>query len=272
MHVKTFQAADMPELLELVKNELSPHAVLLSVRRLPADEGQDCPGLLEGTAAFDPEARTLVQPEAPRSLPAQPMDAYRPLQIPSEHPETLPKLVLLAGPKGHGKTASAAKLAAYLGAQAQRPVALLAIEADSLTASGTLGSYARTLGLPMIATRTAPDLLKALTTWSARGPVVIDTPGLPAGNGGRLSVVIDLLRQQGHEPQVHLVLRADTPASQVPSTLREFAPLGLDRILLTNLDRCRSAENVMEAVRHSGLSLSYLGTGTRVPEDLQVPA
>ena len=79
MHVKRFEAADMPEALRLVKHELGPNAIILSTRQIK--KGGGAFGIfgrsfVEVTAAADREAV-----EAPPSRPApQPRPAAAPMR------------------------------------------------------------------------------------------------------------------------------------------------------------------------------------------------
>lgn len=75
MHVKRFEAADMPEALRLVKHELGPNAIILSTRQIK--KGGGAFGIfgrsfVEVTAAADREA---VEAPPPRPT-AAPMRAY----------------------------------------------------------------------------------------------------------------------------------------------------------------------------------------------------
>src|SRR5215510_14858501 len=75
MHVKRFEAADMPEALRLVKHELGPNAIILSTRQIK--KGGGAFGIfgrsfVEVTAAADREA---VEAQPPRPATA-PMRAY----------------------------------------------------------------------------------------------------------------------------------------------------------------------------------------------------
>ena len=78
MHVKRFEAADMPEALRLVKHELGPNAIILSTRQIK--KGGGAFGIfgrsfVEVTAAADREA---VAAPPPHSAAAVPVRAYTP--------------------------------------------------------------------------------------------------------------------------------------------------------------------------------------------------
>src|SRR5438552_14659962 len=77
MHVKRFEAAEMPEALRLVKHELGPNAIILSTRQIK--KGGGAFGIfgrsfVEVTAAADREA---VEASPPRPA-AAPVRAYTP--------------------------------------------------------------------------------------------------------------------------------------------------------------------------------------------------
>lgn len=82
MHVKRFEAADMPEALRMVKLELGPHAVILSTRQIK--KGGSAFGIfgrsfVEVTAAVDREAVDPTRPvPQPRALATAPVRVTTP--------------------------------------------------------------------------------------------------------------------------------------------------------------------------------------------------
>src|SRR5262245_48672935 len=103
MHVKRFEAADMPEALRMVKQALGPNAIILSTRQIK--KGGGAFGIfgrsfVEVTAAVDREAveEPVSTPAAPPRAPAvSALRAYAP-----EAPDTArgfgPDLARLPGP------------------------------------------------------------------------------------------------------------------------------------------------------------------------------
>src|SRR5262245_21352106 len=72
MHVKRFEAADMPEALRLVKHELGPNAIILSTRQIK--KGGGAFGIfgrsfVEVTAAADREAAATPPPRPAATVP-----------------------------------------------------------------------------------------------------------------------------------------------------------------------------------------------------------
>lgn len=80
MRVKKYQGVEMPEILEQIKAELGPDAVILSTRKLKKDEGSFgmfSRQIIEVTAAADYEKYALVDEEPPRPPPRPAIDKRR---------------------------------------------------------------------------------------------------------------------------------------------------------------------------------------------------
>ena len=68
--------------------------------------------------------------------------------------------------------------------------------------------------------------------------------------------------------RTHLVLPADTSASAARRILDGYADARPSRLVLTKLDEAESLSSLVGLLRERQLPISYLGTGQRVPEDL----
>ena len=69
--------------------------------------------------------------------------------------------------------------------------------------------------------------------------------------------------------RTHLVLAAGTPIADARRTLDRFADAHPSRVVITKLDEAESLGPMVSLLRERELPISYLGTGQRVPEDLQ---
>jgi flagellar biosynthesis protein FlhF len=69
--------------------------------------------------------------------------------------------------------------------------------------------------------------------------------------------------------RTHLVVPAGSSAREVARLIALHADLmTLDRLVLTKVDEAESSGALASVLRDSGLQVSYLGTGQRVPDDL----
>lgn len=90
----------------------------------------------------------------------------------------------------------------------------------------------------------------AVSEWKHAGLTLVDAP---------------VLR---HLPgvDVHLVLRAATPEDEMLRAVRQYHP---SKLIFTALDEFANHEALMAIARKTKAPISFLGTGPRVPADLQ---
>jgi flagellar biosynthesis protein FlhF len=173
---------------------------------------------------------------------------------------------VFVGPPGAGKTITIAKIAAQERARHGTRLGLVAADAFRVGAVEQLRLYAHILGSPLAVARTAYELQTALET--ATVPVLVDT----AGRSAHDDTSLDLFRIVAGRPdvRVHLVVGADMPLTMLRAAVERFAPARPTRLVLTKMDEAESLEAVVALLREHPLPISYLGTGQRVPEDLQL--
>ena len=73
-----------------------------------------------------------------------------------------------------------------------------------------------------------------------------------------------------HSVEVHLTAPASTAAGQLDELRDRFAPLRPRRLLITKLDECGRAPDLVAAPTRLQLPITWLATGQQVPEDLEV--
>jgi flagellar biosynthesis protein FlhF len=124
--------------------------------------------------------------------------------------------------------------------------------------------YAEIIGAPFVAARTPGDLDRALIDSS--GTVLVDTAGRSPGDGAAREVLSVLRSARG--VRTHLVVPAGSSAREVSRLIALYSESNVDRLVLTKLDEAESAGAIAAVLRESGLKVSYLGNGQRVPDDL----
>jgi flagellar biosynthesis protein FlhF len=80
----------------------------------------------------------------------------------------------------------------------------------------------------------------------------------------------EMFRAIGRQPGVrtHLVLPANLPPGHLRRTLDRFHEARPSRVVITKLDEADSLAPLVGVLREAALPISYVGTGQRVPEDL----
>jgi fused signal recognition particle receptor len=218
----------------------------------------------------------VVREEIARILPAN-RAPIRPLPA-------KPKVILLLGVNGTGKTTSTAKLARYL--QQQRLTVLLAA-ADTFRAAAIeqLGIWAERLGVEMIRGQYNSDPA-ALCYEAYQAATKRSVQFLLCDTAGRMHTKINLMaelqkvkrilgKQDSDAPHETLLVVDATTGSNALSQAREFqSAIGLTGLIVTKLDGSGTGGIVVAIQDEFGIPTRFVGTGEQLdafaPFDRQV--
>ena len=178
------------------------------------------------------------------------------------------RTLAFVGAPGRGKTTSLVKLAFHLGIARRVPVRIYCAGAHAIGGQEQLARYASILGTPFQAFENLAGLNLALNGESWKGLILIDTPGLSPAETTELA---DLKTFFAHRQdiQTHLVLRSDATSADLSNVVSRFSCLNPARLLFTGLDEAVSSASTIETLIRSGIAASFIGTGQRIPDDLE---
>lgn len=171
---------------------------------------------------------------------------------------------LFVGPPGAGKTTTIAKIAARERAQHGRRLSLLAADGFRVGAVEQLRLYADLIGSPFAVARTPAEIERSLV--SSRSPILVDTAGRSIGDARALEVAERLSALPG--VRTHVVLPVGSSVRQAARLLDAYGTRAR-RVVLTRLDEGDSVAPLLKLLADRDLTVSYLGTGQRVPDDLE---
>jgi len=178
-----------------------------------------------------------------------------------------PTVIGLIGPTGVGKTTTLAKLAAAASRHEHKRIAFITIDTYRIGALEQLEAYARLLEVPLTRVYATEDIKGALERYASYDLIFVDSIGRSAFNTKQISEQIELLETLGAD-EVHLCLDSGASPATLRRSLEGFSLLRPTHILLTKLDETASLRVTLRIVMESGIPLSYVTTGQRVPEDL----
>ncbi len=181
---------------------------------------------------------------------------------------TRPRVVAMIGPTGVGKTTTIAKLAAEFRLRRHHRVGLITMDTGRIAAVDQIRAYAEIFELPFEVVSTPREMRGAIEQLSASDLILIDTAGRSPRDEVRLQELKSLLGE-AQPDEVYLVLSAASSTSSLIHAARRFQPVGVTAMVLTKLDEATKFGGLLSLLRHSGLPLSYLTDGQRVPEDLR---
>lgn len=218
-------------------------------------------------------ARELLQSAPENALSESALQSLVAERLMTSGPITLkegqPKVVMLVGPTGVGKTTTIAKLAAQYALLQRRRVGLITIDTYRIAAVEQLRTYSQIIDVPIRVVYSSNELPSAVREFSSMDVVFVDT----AGRSQRNSMQIGELKaccERLSDCEVHLVLSSTTKTRDLYDIVQRFSVMPLHRVIWTKLDESTTFGNILNvAVKHP-LPISYVTTGQRVPEDVEV--
>ena len=180
-----------------------------------------------------------------------------------------PRVIVLIGPTGVGKTTTIAKLAANLKLRQGRRVGLITIDTYRIAAVEQLRTYAQIINVPLKVVMTPEELTSALSSLGDCDVVLVDTAGRSQNDVDRLGELNGFLGA-ARPDEVHLVLSATANQRHIEAAMDRFGALGVDRLILTKLDEAVSFGMILNIVRRLNAALSFVTTGQDVPDDIEV--
>ncbi len=172
---------------------------------------------------------------------------------------------IFVGPPGGGKTTTIAKLAAQARARHGTRLGLVAADGFRVGAVEQLRLYADIIGTSFDVARTADEFDGIVARH--RRPVLVDTAGRSRDGGGAADL-LETIRDRT-DVRTHLVLPASTSPRVAERLLDGCGHQGPDRVVLTKIDEVDSVSPLLSVLHGRHMSISYVGTGQRVPEDLE---
>lgn len=179
--------------------------------------------------------------------------------------QPLAQPIALVGPSGAGKTLAVAKLAARAVLQGLRPAV---ISTDCVRAGGMeqLASFARLLGIEMLAAEDALSLADAIHSVQGADQILIDTAGTNPFSEGELAELQEVIGGTGVEPV--LALSAGGDPAEAEDIAAAFLPLGVRRMVATRLDTTRRYGSILLAAVGNGLALANVANSAKVADGL----
>ncbi|MCJ7545107.1 MAG: flagellar biosynthesis protein FlhF [Phycisphaerae bacterium] len=178
-----------------------------------------------------------------------------------------PRVMVLVGPTGVGKTTTIAKLAARFRLAERRRVGLVTIDTYRIAAVDQLKTYAQILEVPLRTVLRPGELAEALAQMAGLDVVLIDTAGRSPADAPRLGQMKAFL-DAAHADEVHLVVSATAGRACAARVVESFAVLAANRWILSKLDEVESFGAALSVAGAIKMPMSFVTTGQEVPDDI----
>ncbi|MDR1108270.1 MAG: flagellar biosynthesis protein FlhF [Spirochaetaceae bacterium] len=190
-----------------------------------------------------------------------------------EPPKMLPRIMVLVGPTGVGKTTTIAKLAAVFGPgnKGSRPLSVRMVTIDNYRIGAKLQveTYGDIMNIPVSCVDNYADLKKTIALY-AEGVdlILVDTIGKNPRDSVEIAEMKQMLSACGSAAEIHLVMAATTKYSDMREIFQQFEPFNYRSVIITKLDETIRVGNVISALADKGKSIFYITNGQHVPDDL----
>ncbi|MBI5889485.1 MAG: flagellar biosynthesis protein FlhF [Nitrosomonadales bacterium] len=172
----------------------------------------------------------------------------------------------LVGPTGVGKTTTTAKLAARAVVRyGADKVALVTTDSYRIGAHEQLKIYGKILGVSVHAVRDTEDLKLTLSGLKHKHLVIIDTMGV-GQRDSRVAEQAQMFDTVG--VQRLLLLNATSSGGTLDDVVKMYGGTGVIGCIPTKLDEAVTLGTVLDVVVRHKLTMHYVASGQRVPEDL----
>ncbi len=184
-----------------------------------------------------------------------------------------PKIMILVGPTGVGKTTSIAKLAAIYGVQGVNgiinDVRVITIDNYRIGAKEQIETYGHIMNIPVTCVETFDELRKQIALYRDVDVVFVDTVGKSPRDFANLGKMNSLLEGCGGASEVHLALSATTKTSDLQQVVRQFETFGTEAVMITKLDETTRVGNVISILHQNRKPISFITDGQGVPQDIE---
>jgi flagellar biosynthesis protein FlhF len=185
---------------------------------------------------------------------------------------TKPRIQILVGPTGVGKTTTIAKLAAVhgIGGNGSKPksVRMITIDNYRIGARQQIETYGDIMGIPVSCVETFQDLRKTIALYQDVDLVLIDTIGKSPKDYMKLAEMRELLDACGADAHVYLAVSSTTKTADLLEVLQQFEPFRYEALVLTKLDETTFVGNIVSALHEKQKPIAYVTDGQVVPQDI----
>ncbi len=180
------------------------------------------------------------------------------------------KVISFVGPTGVGKTTNLFKIASELVINQNLKVGVISIDTFKVGAVQQARAYANILNIPFYAITDSKNLRKTLLNMPDLDVILVDTVGRSHYDYWRLGEIKEILSGGSDWMETALLVSCNTKnkeALEIVNRYRTFFPINY--LFFTKIDETSYPGILLNLPIKTGIPVSYISVGQRVPEDLR---
>ncbi len=181
--------------------------------------------------------------------------------------QNTPRIMVLIGPTGVGKTTTIAKLS-YLFKRAGKRPGVITLDSYRVGAVEQLRAFINIMELPFRVADTPEEFIKALDEMGNRDLILVDTAGRSQHDRLRLNELKLFL--ESAETQIYLTLSANLSELVMYEVIMQFGMFPIKGLIFSKLDETSYPGNVINVAYRTKLPILCFTTGQTVPDDIVI--
>lgn len=188
-----------------------------------------------------------------------------------------PRVIVIVGPTGVGKTTTIGKLAAQnVMLRKKTPdlpplaITMITIDKTRIGAEQQLKTFGEVLDLPVQKAENAEDLKSIFDSVKSDYDIIyIDTSGYSPNDSENIARLKSTLGVDGLRPDVYLAVTASTKARDLKNIMQNYEPFGYTSVIVTKCDETTRLGNIISVLNEKRKSISYFTDGQTISKNIK---